>query len=479
MQTVEIVKNSITKLDTETIVNAANKYLRHGAGVCGYIFDAAGPRKLQEACDKIGGCPTGSAVITPGFELCKYVVHAVGPEWNGGNSGEPEQLYSCYRKSLDLAKKNGSHSIGFPLISAGIFGYPVYEAWGKAVEAIYDWAKENADYEIRIVFAVLDDKILKTGKNILADKAPGLMLVKKSDWKTEEMPEQRDHFNLLLSVSDKQLDILRHGHLPREMEDKWFWYMEGDTLYAHRSWTGFCIYVADFSEKGKIKVTVNRDHEQYKCKSIEEDRDNFSELLFWWIQEPYDHYSEWLSETAKAIERAGLLKDTLIINNTKYDAVFFHKPEEPHGYLSNWYLSDFVVDGIKFTSNEQYIMYRKCLLFGDVESANEVLSTDDPEKQQSIGRKAKGFDQKLWEGARQVIAIRGLFAKFEQNEDLKKKLLDTGNAYLVECAGSDKIWACGIRLDDPDRFDQSNWKGTNLLGFALMEVREFIRAKEQ
>ena len=475
MQTIEIIKKSIIDLDTEIIVNAANSSLQYGGGVCGYIFDAAGTRKLQEACDKIGGCPTGSAVITPGFDLCKYIVHAVGPRWNGGNSNEPQLLYNCYMKSLDLAREYDCHSIGFPLISTGIFRFPMYEAWEKAIEAVSDWAKSNSDYEIRIVFAVLDDKILETGKDILSYKASGLMMVRRGDWKTLDMPEQHDQFNLLVGVSDKQLEILRHGHLPREMEDKWFWYMEGDVLYAHRSWTGFCIYVADFSEKGKIKVTANRDPEQYKCTDVDEDRENFAELLFWWMHEPYDHYNEWLSETVKMFKKTGMTKDTLTINGEKHDAIFFHKPEEPNGYLSNWYLSDFAIDGIKFTSNEQYIMYRKCLLFGDTESAKKALETDDPSKQQDIGRKAKGFDQKLWEGSRQAIALRGLLAKFEQNEDLKKQLLDTGNAYLVECAGSDKIWACGVRLDDKERHDASKWKGTNLLGFALMEVREIIR----
>lgn len=475
MQTAEIIRKSITDLDTEIIVNAANRYLKAGGGVCGYIFCAAGEKELQEACDEIGGCPTGSAVITPGFKLCRYIIHAVGPEYADGKHKEPEHLYSCYRKSLDLAKENDCHSIGFPLISSGIYRYPVYGAWEKAIEAISDWAKENQDYDIRIVFAVLDDGILEKGKSELSHKAPELMLVKKDDWKTCEMPDQNDRFELSVHLSDKQLDILRHGHLPKEMEDKWFWYMIGDVLYAHRSWTGYCIYIANFSEKGKIKVIVNRDPEQYKCIDVNEDKESFSDLLSWWMHEPYDHYNEWLHETAKMLEKAGLTKETLMINGETHDAIFFHKPEEPNGYLSNWYLSDFVIAGIKFTSNEQYIMYRKCLLFGDTESAKKVLETDDPSKQQDIGRKAKGFDQKLWEGSRQAIALRGLLAKFEQNEDLKKQLLDTGNAYLVECAGSDKIWACGVRLDDKERHDASKWRGTNLLGFALMEVREIIR----
>ena len=97
MSSISIQKKSITELEVDAIVNAANSELQHGGGVCGAIFGAAGPRELQAACDKIGGCKTGDAVITPGFRLpSKYVIHAVGPIWHGGERGEPEQLYSAY-----------------------------------------------------------------------------------------------------------------------------------------------------------------------------------------------------------------------------------------------------------------------------------------------------------------------------------------------------------------------------------------------
>ena len=178
MQTISIQKISITKLKTDIIVNAANQYLQHGSGVCGYIFDAAGASQLQKACDKIGGCMTGSAVITPGFNLCKYIVHAVGPIWRGGNNKEPQNLYSCYRKSLDLAKEHDVHSIGFPLISAGIYGYPVDLAWKEAIKAISDWCNSFPDYDIEIVFAILDDKIIKSGKSTALEIAPSLFLTR-------------------------------------------------------------------------------------------------------------------------------------------------------------------------------------------------------------------------------------------------------------------------------------------------------------
>ena len=136
MSKIEIIKTGITSLETDALVNAANEGLWEGGGVCGIIFEAAGSRELQAACSAIGGCKTGSAVITPGFKLkSKYIIHAVGPRWMDGKHDEPKLLYSAYKQSLILAVQNNCRSIGFPLISAGIFGYPIDQAWRKAIQA--------------------------------------------------------------------------------------------------------------------------------------------------------------------------------------------------------------------------------------------------------------------------------------------------------------------------------------------------------
>ena len=164
---IEILKNSITNMDTEAVVNAANSGLREGSGVCGYIFDAAGNRELQAACDKIGHCDTGDAVITPGFKMKnKYIIHAVGPIWNGGNNGEKKLLYGAYYNSLLRAKENSICSIAFPLISAGIYGYPIEKAWNVALEACFEFLALEK-YDIDIKFAILDTDILNTGKKLL------------------------------------------------------------------------------------------------------------------------------------------------------------------------------------------------------------------------------------------------------------------------------------------------------------------------
>ena len=168
MSEIRIQNISITDLATDAIVNAANEGLWAGGGVCGAIFRAAGHDRLQEACNKIGHCDTGSAVITPGFRLkAKYVIHAVGPVWRGGNDHEPELLYGAYYRALELAMENSCASIGFPLIAAGIFGYPLEKAWEVAIKACRDFLAAHPDYDIEIVFAVLDERIIKVGQGKL------------------------------------------------------------------------------------------------------------------------------------------------------------------------------------------------------------------------------------------------------------------------------------------------------------------------
>lgn len=138
--TLTVTQGDITRLAIDAIVNAANEELLAGGGVCGAIFRAAGPG-LAEACRKVAPCPTGEARITPGFALpARFIIHAVGPVWNGGRANEDAQLASCYRRSIELAAEHGLARIAFPAISTGIYGFPpdraVKVAVGASAEAL-------------------------------------------------------------------------------------------------------------------------------------------------------------------------------------------------------------------------------------------------------------------------------------------------------------------------------------------------------
>jgi O-acetyl-ADP-ribose deacetylase (regulator of RNase III) len=139
-------------MEVGAVVNAANNQLAMGGGVCGAIFRAAGASELSMECQALGGCKTGEAVITGAYNLpAKKIIHTVGPVWYGGNSGERRQLTSSYKSSLNLAKQNGLDSIAFPLLSAGIFGYPRQQAAEVAVEAIGEYLAEDPDMVVYLI----------------------------------------------------------------------------------------------------------------------------------------------------------------------------------------------------------------------------------------------------------------------------------------------------------------------------------------
>ena len=149
----------LTTLALDAIVNAANEQLAPGGGVCGAIHRAAGP-ELARACAALGGCPTGDARITPGFNLpARYVIHAVGPRWEGGHAGEPELLAGAYRASMRLAAEHGLRSIAFPAISTGIYGYPLRPATEIAVRAVQAELASGSPIE-RVVFACFSPDVL-------------------------------------------------------------------------------------------------------------------------------------------------------------------------------------------------------------------------------------------------------------------------------------------------------------------------------
>ena len=331
-----IQKISITDLDVDCIVNAANNQLQQGGGVCGAIFAAAGAKKLQAICNDIGMCDTGHTVVTPGFNLkAKYIIHAVGPRWKDGKHHEEEMLYNCYKCAMADAQMRNCHSIAFPLISSGIYGYPVKEAWKVAVQAIQDYQKAHADYHLDVIIAVISDDALNLGNSILRG-----------------------------------------------------------------------------------------------------------------------------SSTSPAF-------------------VFFWHEYEEHGHFSQWYPAPFQVEGIRYLHNEQYMMAKKALLFKDTRTYNKIMAESDPAKCKALGKSAANFNQYLWDSCKEEVIYNANYAKFSQNPALKAALLATGDAILAEASPSDPIWGIGMKATDPNSQDPSKWQGKNLLGKALMKVRDKLKKDNQ
>ena len=188
---IQIVRNDITRMQVDAIVNTANRKLTTGSGVNGAIHKAAGPELLAD-CQTLGGCSIGEAKITGGYALlCRYVIHTVGPVWQGGDHGEQKLLQACYRACLELAQQHGCTSIAFPLISSGVFGYPKDKALKVAVDTISAWLfQDDSDPGMMVYLTVFTDSALRVSKKLF----PDIQEFIDSNYVARHIDERRMHY---------------------------------------------------------------------------------------------------------------------------------------------------------------------------------------------------------------------------------------------------------------------------------------------
>ena len=163
---------------------------------------------------------------------------------------------------------------------------------------------------------------------------------------------------------------------------------------------------------------------------------------------------------------------------TNMDEKFFENENGIYfksNWPSQWYINDFVLDGIHYNCCEKRMMHQKAVFFGDLETASQILVEDEPKEQKKLGRIVKGFDENRWNAVADDVVFNANLAKFSQNENLRKLLLETGDKIIVECSPYDIIWGNGLNITDTLKTDENCWKGTNRLGKALMRVRDVLR----
>lgn len=209
----QIVRNDITKMKVDAIVNAANSSLLGGGGVDGCIHRAAGPELLQE-CRTLHGCETGGAKITKGYKLpCRYVIHAVGPIYRDGRHQEQKLLESCYKTSLNLAKEHGCESVAFPLISSGIYGYPKDQALKVAVDAISTFLMEN---DMMVYIVIFDRKAYQISGKLFADIAAYI----DDRYVEEHTDSRREQMRRLKALEESVCLSAASASMPPETADK-------------------------------------------------------------------------------------------------------------------------------------------------------------------------------------------------------------------------------------------------------------------
>ncbi len=480
------IQEDITKVTGFTaIVNPANNSLLGGGGVNGAIQRAAGPQ-LKTECRRLNGCETGDSILTLGYNLsCKYVIHSVGPVWNGGFSGEEDLLISCYNSALKIALHEGIRTIAIPSISTGEYGYPVDEAAKIAVSTVSAFMEKHPDAFDDICFVLQDEhqtalylEEIKEyePKKAAPKKAPGKRKSKKSE------AGNADHE--ALAGEEKQESEVQESLAEATIENpENAGAVNDSSAEAATEDPENADAVNDSSAEAATEDPENADAS--KDSNAEADTGKESEGTYNLPSIPVsldmpDIQGLWNRYTIdKLIEQV----HEAIINIY----VCFGGDAASEIFSLEYAKNPLYVNGRKYVSVIQYMMSEKALLFGDINSYANILNESDPQTLLELGDKIVGADAEVWSKVFREVLFRGNVAKCLSDEEFKSTLLETGNCVLINADVDDDFYGAGVSKDklvdgsgllilDPDMWhkDGSDKQAENILGFVLMGVREYF-----
>ncbi len=307
------------------------------------------------------------------------------------------------------------------------------------------------------------------------------MRVNRADWISHPIVDKFVVMPFNHSYSSSQFTLIKNGFKPKSMEDRWFIYFMEDRLYLHRSWTGNCIYIVDFDSDGNAtNLTINNDSTKHTydpdkvCDIVTEIIDTIllqppsPPIHFTQIDEPTPVYT--LDRIKAMYNRGDKLK---YIYFSQGEASLDNEEEITKDCFSQCYKAPFKRGGVWYQWAMQYVMAQKALLFDDEKAYRNIIRADSLERCRELDKTIANFSQEIWELERYKIVVDGNSAKFNQNPKLKDFLINTGYQILVATNCEDKVWsACLAQENSID--NPHNWTGENLLGFALMEVRDIL-----
>ncbi len=473
---IRAIKGDITKVTGfQAIVNSANNSLLGGAGVDGAIHRAAGPQ-LRTECRRLNGCETGESRITLGYNLpCNHIIHSVGPVWMGGTAGEEDLLRSCYISALTLALENNIRKIAFSAISSGEYGYPAELSSKVAVEAVFDFLKDNPDSFDDICWVVPDDNSASVyAAEIKAATPKKTEPKKKKAAKKAEVVEEEVAENAEEAVENAEESA--EGVEENTAED-----IVGNASESSADGAGKSENADDGTEEISDNTAESSADESEKSEKAPE---NTSQTASTNSTVGSFHGAIW-----NRYDINWLIREVDSGKKLTYTCFWHANENSENNILSTWYSGRLIfINGRKYDTVEQYLMSEMALLFRDMGTYELIVAEPDPNQCKKYARNIQHFDEAAWQMIFKEVIFHGNVGKAISDKEFAKTLLSTGDSILVEASPFDDIYGAGMKESELLNEDgtlkvhprewrayKSERQAENALGFVLMAVRDYLR----